>query len=481
MKNYLKVLNWIRPSVYYAIGSIIVVVPIVASLFRGEIHCDSAYFLCSAQLVANGMTPYVDFAFGYAPLWLYIAAALKLLFRIPDGSYVFYLVLHYLFVIGSAFFLYKVLLEWKIDKNKALIGIGLYLIMSYWLQGNLVLLEAPSIFFGLWSTLLVLRAKRTPMYLLAGLICACSFLCKQYGLGFLFLNLYLIILMKRGAWQESVLFVAGYSVLIVLCFIYWKDSFIPVIFSEYGTKSAVERGLDVSFTTKTKAIAKRLGYFAVWVCPATIVSLFSIPTAYRQRHLLRMIYCYCGIIGFALQFYFAGDLHYFLYMVPFGILLMMEWLSIGEKSWLQKFKQVIVVWTIVFSLYKTYKCRVYKWYVQMNVRQYQYDIANDMRLIIPPKTCLYVVDNDMQYLYFVLQVLPPNLSTISFAFGRLGINEQEQIQQIKSADFVVFRTGDIQDDNSVVNKMSGYLNKYQSYSAGGDGWFLIYDMRNVKQ
>lgn len=476
-----KVLDWIKPSVYYVVGAIIVAVPIVMSLCRGEIHCDSSYFICSAQLVAHGKIPYVDFVFGYSPLWLYIVAALKLLFRIPDGCYVFYLSLHYLFVIGSAFLLYKILMEWKINKNKALIGVGLYFIMSYWLQGNLVLLEMPSVFFGLWSTLLVLRAKKTPMYLLAGLLCACSFLCKQYGLGFLFLDLYLIVFMKHGSWRESMLFVVGNSVLIILCFIYWKDSFIPVIFSGYGTKSAVERGLDASFVTKSKTIAKRLGYFAVWVCPATIVSLFSIPTAYRQRHLLRMIYCYCGIIGFALQFYFAGDLHYYLYMVPFGILLMMEWLSIEDKNWLQWLKQAVIVWTFVLSLYKTYKCRTYKWYIQMNVRQYQYDIADEFRSIIPPNTCIYAVDNDLQYLYLVLETLPPNLSTIGFAFGKLGVSEQEQIEQIKSADFVVFRAGDIQDESSVVNKISGYLSKYQSYSAGGDGWFLIYDMRNVKQ
>ena len=198
-------------------------------------------------------------------------------------------------------------------------------------------------------------------------------------------------------------------------------------------------------------------------------------------YLLKIVYCYCGIIGFALQFYFAGDLHYYLYMVPFGILLMMELICVENKSWLQTIKYAVIVWTIFLSLYKTYKCRVYKWYIRMNVREYQYGIADEFRLIIPPKTCLYAVDNDLQYLYFVLDAMPPNISTIGFSFGRLGINEPEQVAQIKSADYVVFRSSDIDDESSVVHKMAGYLNNYQSYSVGEEGCFTVYDMQDMKQ
>ena len=76
-----------------ALGVILVLAPMIISLFRGEIYCDSAYYICHAQLLSQGMVPYEDFCFGYTPLWLYIAAALKILFRIPDGSFVFYLAL----------------------------------------------------------------------------------------------------------------------------------------------------------------------------------------------------------------------------------------------------------------------------------------------------------------------------------------------------------------------------------------------------
>ena len=160
---------------------------------------------------------------------------------------------------------------------------------------------------------------------------------------------------------------------------------------------------------------------------------------------------------------------------------MLELLSVEDKRWLQNLKIIVIGWTLMLSLYKTYKCRVYKWYVRMNVRQYQYDIANDLRPIIPPKTCLYAVDNDLQFLYLVLETLPPNLSSIGFSFGKLGVSEQMQMKQIESADFVVFHSGDIDDEKSIVYKMADYLNNYQSYSVGEEGWFLVYDMKQLKQ
>lgn len=460
---------------FIVIGLVLAIIPIIGSLIRGEIFCDSAYYICHAQLVAQGQIPYFDFCFGYTPLWLYIAAGLKLLFNIPDGNYVFYLLLHYLFVVGNAFFLYKISRAWAVPKNTALIGSFIYIIMSHWLQGNVLILEPPSIFFGLWSSYVVLKEKNSSllMYVLSGVLCACSFLCKQFGLGFLALNLFLIIAINRNTWKETLAFLFGYVFLIGICVLYWKEKLLPIVFNGYGTKSAIEGGLDLTLNDRLDMVIGNIKYFAVWVCPATIISLFSIPAAVKQRQglLLKMVYCYCGIVGFGLQFYFAGDFHYFLYLEPFGVLLMMLMLRVEDKSWLHQIKLVVVVWTVFLSMYKTYKCRVYKWYVSKNLRQEQYDIAKAVGSIIPPKTCVWVPQTKMQYIYLLTETLPPNLTSIGFSFGRFGINESESLEQAESASFIVCDKG---TPMMYSERIMGYLDDYHSYTLC-DGSVVVFD------
>ena len=188
---------------------------------------------------------------------------------------------------------------------------------------------------------------------------------------------------------------------------------------------------------RVQNIIKHTSYFAFQACPTTLLALFLVPTVYQRGKdtFWRMVFCYCGIIGFGLQFFFATDFHYLLFLEPLGILLTILMLQISNKPCLQRTKWIIVTCTILFSMYKTYKCRVYKWYVCENIRKEQRLTAKETSRIIPPNSSLWVAGDEI-YLYLPTNTLPPNLKTIGLSFGPLGISMDQSLQQAKHASFV---------------------------------------------
>lgn len=445
------------------------------SLIRGGIiDCDSAYYICLAQLTSHGYVPYVDFPDGYTPLWTYLAAGLKLLFRIPDGNYSFYLVFHYFLAIGVAFFLYKIARLFGSSKHVAFFGSWSFLLMSHWIEGNEVLLEMPSLFFGLLSVWLTLRfsGKSVWNYVWIGMITAGAFLCKQYGLGFLALNLYLLLAVNRQTWRECVCLLFGFALPILACFAYWGTSFGYVFFNGYGTASAKEAGYDVSIVNKLKAVWSGLRYFCIMVCPAVLVSVLNLPHAYKTKRLGKMLFCYCGILGFSLQFYFSYFLHYMLFMLPFAVLLMTVMMSLVNKSWLRYVNYIVIAFVICVSLYKTYYNRVYKLYVKRNIKQEQIAFSKQVKQIVPDDAQLWIAHGGLYYLYLTTGNTPPHLS---YAFGPQGLDEREAFKQAESADFVIRYSADYPYETYFTNSLKHYLEQYRSVPLQ-DSAVLLHDM-----
>ena len=82
-------------NIVVVLWGIVCLTPILLSLLKSGVDCDSAYYICMAERIVDGYIPYVDLSTGYTPLWFYIEAALKVVFQIPDGLYWPYLLLFY--------------------------------------------------------------------------------------------------------------------------------------------------------------------------------------------------------------------------------------------------------------------------------------------------------------------------------------------------------------------------------------------------
>lgn len=429
-------------------GVISAVVPMIGSLWHNYNYffCDTAYYCSIIERIAEGYVPYKSVSCGYTPLFFYICAGLKLLFNIPYGCYKFYLAIIYLFQIGSAFFLYK--LSYKFCRNFYLsfITAWLFLIISHWNDGNAVLLENPSVFFGLGSLLLCLNPikKENLNFFLAGFLSCCAFLCKQFGVGFICLDLFIIIFGKNIKQKTSKcsLFMLGVLLPVTICIIIWGEELIPLVNSGYGISLPAEAGEDVSFSSKGIKIIYRIIYFCIRVVPFCIFSLLLTPK--DKSKLFLFVICWLGILGFSFQYYFnAGSLHYSLFMIPFALLLIPASFSEAKKIGITaKVFYSGILLTMIISFSSTYYKRVYLEYVCRSQKQWVQlmddKLKDEIQNIIPKDETIWVHGVNTYYIYYLTNRLPPNLCTIGYSFGPLGLSKQEALAQAKSADWIIW-------------------------------------------
>lgn len=439
------------------IGFIITIIPIIGSLLNMYIDCDSAYYLSMVERIAEGYVPYKTLNLGYTPLWFYIATIYKWLFNIPTGMYEPYLILHYIFQVGCAFFIHNILRIFKFRKKLSVFTACLFVLITHWLNGNSVLLEMPSIFFGLMSCYFILWFQNRSFYnfIWIGVVCAGSFLCKQFGLGFLPLALYLIMFFNNdNKIKKSIFLLFGYSMPIIACFILWGKDFIPLILSGYGTTSAESAGYDVSMQAKFMQIIGNCIYHFKRINPIIILSLLFVPVIFKQKKWKEYLFCLCGLLGFMLQFYFVkGGLHYQLYTIPFSVMVVAILLSLNVKQWQKIIIYIFVGITLILSLYSTYNNRVYKIYVKSDSKQEQINCAKWLNKNIEEGKTLFIVHGGIFYNYYLTNILPANISTIGYSFGPLGLNEDECSQQIDSSDYILRFTKDYPHESFFTQEM----------------------------
>ncbi len=302
---------------------VVAVLPIALSLWKGGVgDCDSAYYLLYVGKIAEGFVPYEDIALGYTPLWFYLMYALSAPLGISCYQPEYFLFIHYLFVIGNAICIYFITRFFSKDSKISHLAAWLFLISSHWLQGNIILLEIPSIFFGLLACVLILYHvhKSNQFFILYGIIAACSFWVKQFGLGFVLLCA-LLIVFEEKRWQKLILYFLGYALTFVFCFCILGENLLPVIFSSYGTKTAVEAGYDKSISAVISGWADAMVWLLWRVVPVVLIGVLMIKIPFKDKTKVReWLFCICGFLGFSLQFVFTRGLHYCLYLIPFAFI-----------------------------------------------------------------------------------------------------------------------------------------------------------------
>lgn len=341
---------------------IVALVPIALAIAKGAIYDpDSAYYLLNVGKIAEGYIPYHTLPMGYTPLWFYLMYALSYPFGITCFASRYFLCIHFLFAIGNSVLITAIAKHFTKNKAMSLFAGWLLLVSSHWMDGNYVLLEIPSLFFGLLSLCLILYHRNKPLWhhLLYGIIAACSFLTKQFGFGF-FLLAILLLLFEESRWRKIGFFTVGYAIPVALCFIIWGKALLPVIFSSHGTTSAIEAGLDISAGAVFGRWCAMMKYWLLKT-PALIgILLFAWKPFKIHRDIKVWLLCLCAIIGFSLQFKFAwvspanGKLHYFQYMQPFAVLLIAQFLTYREIKVLKGAQHFTLVLTVMLGLYATF-------------------------------------------------------------------------------------------------------------------------------
>lgn len=444
-------------------GVVTALLPILLAIFRMPVDCDSAYYLSIVERINDGYIPYRNLALGYTPLWFYMLFLLKRIFSI-GLNWEFFLAVHFTTQLASAFFVFKISEFFTQNKFWSTVSAWLFLISSHWLQGNVLLLETPSIMFGLMACYLALKySDKSLWFLWIGVISACAFLVKQYGFGFYFLVV-LLVLFNSDRWKQILYLTIGYAFVLVVCSFIWGHDFWKIVFNGYGTNENAEMLIGEPITPLL--LAKRyfgmILFFVKRIYPLLIVGMLLVPQMIKYKKYKELFFCVCGILGFALQSYFNLGLHYYLYLIPFAAIFSGSLMVLKTNKIIKTLYGFAFVVTILLSLYSTYYNRVYKYYIVSNQKKEQLALAKIILSKTKQADKLYIPHGGMAQMYYLTNLLPPNLSTIGYSFGALGISEAEAMKQVRDADFVLHFKKDYPYEVYFTKKVKDLLLNYES-------------------
>ena len=403
-------------------------VPALLSVLYAPIAADSGYYLSVVERISEGLMPYDDFALGYTPLYFFLLVFLKKIFSIGI-SYEFFLSIHYIFLYICALMIYRIIGKITENKNNAFYASILFILMSHWLEGNAVLLEIPSVMFGLWGLcIIVSKYFSVSKFVLAGLLFSLSFLVKQYGLGFFILGLIWLLLLNSN-YKLYVFMIIGFVLPIVICISVFGGNFVSILNgSGYGNTISLE------ITSIT--IYERFKYLLVRISPALLVSLLFFVLFIRKRLIVRQITVFLiGVIGFLFQFAFGTFTHYYLYIIPFVVIIIFT-----VYSNITRFRSIFLLFifvTFFLNFYSTFYNRVYKIYIKSYaIKSKQLELADKLQAEIPQNATLYIADIGLVSQYYLSNRIPPNLKKSGYTFG-IALTPEEHLNQIKSADYVL--------------------------------------------
>lgn len=422
--------NILRKSQYWAL-IIIVLTPLALSSKHSPVGIDSGYYLSVVERINDGYNPYKGLNLVYTPFYFYLLVLLKYIFSIGI-NYTFFLFVHYIIQICNAYFIYKISTLLLLKREYSFYAASLFLISSHWNEGNMVLLEMPCIFWGLLSITLSLKYNASKyLYFFIGLTTAAAFLTKQYGIGYLFLIIFLTLYNKE--WLIQIVFLLfGFSILFLFTFLFFGKDFFNIILSGgYGTASHKS-----FFYPNLKQLYLGVLFMHKRIFPNLIFGYcIYIITLYKHKIFNRnIIFLTLGLYGFLLQFFFAPFSHYYLFSIPFACIISLYFLNVIPKY--QNIYKFALTLTLLLSIYSTYRNRVYKEYINNKDKEIQISLAKKICKMIPQNKSMYIYDVGLIPQYYLTNRTPPNLSTIGYTFG-LALSNENHIKQITQAHYII--------------------------------------------
>lgn len=431
-------------------GLLSILVLIIGSFFN-SIDVDSSIILVEMERIFEGYVPYETLHLNYPPLWFYINVALKWLFHVPYGCYPFYLAVHWLYVIGCASCLYYISRKWGASQYVSALVAWLFFIVSHWPDGNGMLFEIPSVFWGLLSISLFLKWKDShPVWqIVVGAIACCSFLTKQFGAGFLLLVLWLIVVSSNtNKWKQAGYYLLGYSLPLLICTACWgTDIYQSILFNGYGTEVMdAYRGGETTIASKIVRLWSNLIGFTNRIVPFVYVGILFLPMIFKQGKWREALLCIYGLGGFLLQFFFVhGGYHYYLYMIPFALLLIPIVSTLDLNKYVRFIAYLVIGWTTVLGIYSAYYNRVWKIYLHNGKQSYedQWKLGKIVADIVQDGETVFIPHGGICYLYYTANLYPSCMAEIGYGNGPMELNVETAEKWVANADYVLHFTREL--------------------------------------
>jgi hypothetical protein len=291
------------------------------------VNVDSAFYLCTSRLIAEGLVPFRDIQMFYTPVAFYILSVPYSVMGNPGYETMLFLMI--LIKAGGALIIYKIaVLLWEYKQLALFISLNFFLSTLLY-DGQSILLESFVVFFQLLSIYFVFKSDFNKRYLfLSGAALAFAVLSKQYGL-FIFPALLVYVLFGKNSIRNKILqmclLLAGFCmVIIVFMFYYYMKGVTPeqLITSlsgrNYGLKSFS------SLIDGTVNMLYRNGLMIIFIPLMVIANKVLL----KDNRFLLIILALAGSFS-PLYFQYFG--HYFLHILPFLYLLSIYILNVFYK------------------------------------------------------------------------------------------------------------------------------------------------------
>lgn len=418
------------------------------SILNEEITVDASYYLSLIGRINDGKVLYNDLKTIYTPFFLLSVSWIKDVLGISI-NYAFDLAIIFILQLLNAFLIYLLSKKIKLNLYYSLYAAVCYLIFSLAVWKLEFTLEPIVNFFGLLSLVLI-NSKKAYTLFLSAFFASFAFLSKQYGIGFLFLNLVFIYL-QNGKTKQFVIYFIIYFLPIII-FLYCYPEFVA---NFVGTNYSNDQDKSKSFSNYILDNGNQFFiafFYLVKLFPIVIFSIiiFLMNLKKNKTTILLLL----GFFGFLLQFIIAPFHHYFLLALPFLSIFVLYQLKIIQN------KNVKIVYIIILcfsfmrigfvSCIKTYGKGLY-------TRNEQFVINQKIDDVIINHNDVYIYDVQLNSHYYLSNLIPPNLD---YTFG-IAADDEFKRNSMKSAKTLIILDSSIKNNDFVKTYINSYYTKVE--------------------
>jgi hypothetical protein len=378
------------------------------------ISLDTGFYLAIAKEVYEGKIYFHEIGIPYNPLSI-LAFGFPFLFdELP--SYNWHLIINLLIMVGSSFIFYKILNRIDTHKYKSILFTLFYFFLTIVFDGRHLMLEPLSVFFQLVALLIYLNFKKSNRPLQAffiGIFITLAFLAKQYGL-FILIPIALDFLVFNKVKTKPILLIGLGLILPLAVFYFYLYSFGFTI-TEF-IKTILGKGVELDVGNGTAINASltshliEVFYFLIFniyilLTPLLLIKFYKKLNAQIVLFLLLFL-CSLSVLSFATYF------HYFLYVIPYSLILFIYLLNQTNVSRYNKVSYVLFGFSTLLLC-----CYSFLAFGKQNAIQIEKQRLEQVTLnsVIPEKSKVYL-DGPSPALYYLCNFRSINLKKIAYTF-----------------------------------------------------------------
>lgn len=417
------------------------------SILNEEITVDASYYLSLIKQINEGKVLYNDLKTIYTPFFLLSVSWIKDVLGISI-NYTFDLAIIFILQLLNAFLIYLLSKKIKLNLYYSLYAAVCYLIFSLAVWKLEFTLEPIVNFFGLLS-LVLLNSKKTYTVFLSAFFASLAFLSKQYGIGFLFLNLVFIYLQNGKTKQFAIYFIIYFLPVIIFlnCYPEFVTNFV-------GTNYSNDQDKSKSFSSYILDNGNQFFIAFFYLVKLFPIVLFSIIIFLMYLKNNKITILLLGFFGFLLQFVIAPFHHYFLLALPFLSIFVFYQLKIIKNE------NVKIVYIIIlcFSFMRIGFVSCLKTYGKgLFTRKEQLAINQKIDNAIISHNDVYIYDVQLNSHYYLSNLIPPNLD---YTFG-IAADDEFKRNSMKLAKTLIILDSSIKNNDSVKTYINTYYTKVE--------------------